>query len=304
MQAKFIFSLFLIGIIFLGWLGFQRFRPNLPSESSGLSKINVTATFYPLVEFTKQVGGETVIVTNLTRPGSEPHDFEPSPQDLVQLNNSDLLIFNGANFEPWITQVSTSLSPNVKIVDSSSDISLLMVNGTTDPHIWLDPVRASQQVDTITNSLITVNPDRAQLYTQNATGYKQQLADLDRDFRESLANCQLNQIVTSHDAFQYLAERYGLEVMSVSGLSPDEEPSPQAMAEIVQFVRQTGISYIFFESLVSPKLSETIALETGAQTIVFNPLEGLSTEELQQGKNYLSVQQENLRALKTALVCQ
>jgi zinc transport system substrate-binding protein len=164
-------------------------------------------------------------------------------------------------------------------------------------------VLAGKQADNIAAGMAKADPNNAEAYKANAAEYKRKLLVLDGDFRTGLAQCARRDIVTSHQAFAYLGGRYGLEVKPISGISPDEEPSPQKLAEVAQFVRVNRVKFIFFETLASPKLSETIARETGAKTIVFNPLEGLSDAEMAQGKNYLSVQRENLENLRIALDC-
>ncbi|MHB1464867.1 MAG: metal ABC transporter solute-binding protein, Zn/Mn family, partial [Thermoleophilia bacterium] len=172
-----------------------------------------------------------------------------------------------------------------------------------DPHVWLDPVLAQREVDNIRDGLIRADPKDRSVYEQNAAAYNQKLAGLDGAFRSGLASCARRDIVTSHQAFTYLGKRYGLDVMAISGLSPDEEPPPQKLAEVAQFARQHNIHYIFFERLVNPKLSQTIATEVGAQTLVFDPLEGLTQQEAGRGEDYLSVQRENLANLRRAMEC-
>jgi zinc transport system substrate-binding protein len=282
------------------------------SSPSPSDKVVVTTSFYPLADFAAQIGKDLVTVHNLTPAGAEPHDYEPSPQDLVTLQNSKVFVYNGAGLEVWLDKLSDEVKQKVMMVNATQGVSLLTGDPEksdsasthpTDPHVWMDPVLASAEVENIKNGLITADPTHKEIYQQNATEYQKQLSQLDTDFREGLANCATNNIVTSHNAFQYLSKRYGVHVLSISGLSPDEEPAPKKLAEVVQFVDRHYIQYIFFESLVSPKLSETIAQETGAKTIAFNPLEGLSDEEIAKGKNYISIQRDNLAALRIALEC-
>jgi zinc transport system substrate-binding protein len=306
----------LTGIFVLGLLAYfltsQNPRHQTPL-SSAPEKIRVLTSFYPLAEFAQQVGLDKVAVQNLTPPGVEPHDFEPTPQDLIALQKSQVFIYNGAGLELWLDKLDPDIKKNVEFVNASQDLPLLSgetpdedhQNSTTrpDPHVWLDPVLASQQVNQVKNGLRAADPANTASYEQHAAEYQQKLLRLDESFRTGLAECERRDIVTSHNAFQYLAKRYNLNVLSISGLTPDEEPTPKALAEVADFVKEHQVKYIFFETLVSPKLAETIAQETGAQTIAFNPLEGLAEAELQQGKNYLSVQNDNLVALKTALGC-
>jgi zinc transport system substrate-binding protein len=278
------------------------------SSQAHPSTLTVTASFYPLAEFAQKVGGDKVHVHNLTPAGSEPHDFDPSPLDLVLLQNSQVFVYNGAGLELWLNKISDDVKQKVIMVNASEGMTLLKSSAdktaNTDPHVWMDPVLAIQEVEQIKLGLTKADPTNAPMFEHNATAYQKQLSDLDAEFQKGLAQCQTREIVTSHNAFQYLAQRYHLKVLSISGLSPDEEPSPKKLVEVVEFAKQHHVKYIFFETLVSSKLSETIGKETGAQTIAFNPLEGLTPAEIKAGKDYISIQQENLAALRTALQCQ
>jgi zinc transport system substrate-binding protein len=271
-------------------------------------RLPVTTSFYPLYEFTQQVGKENVIVTNLTPPGSEPHDFDPKPQDIAKLEHSKLFIYNGAGLEKWVDKIKPDLQKNnTTIVEAMQNIQTISNSNTTsqtNPHLWLDPILAQQEVENIKTGLQKADPQNALLYETNATEYKAQLDELDAEIQQGLATCKKSDIITSHDAFAYYARRYKISVHAIAGLSPDEEPSPKQLAQIVKVAREKNITYIFFESLASPKLSDTIAKEVGAKTLVLNPIEGLTEGEISQGKNYISVQIENLNNLKIALECE
>ncbi len=293
-----------VGIISL-IVGVRMVMPSAPVDEN---KLQVTATFYPLAYLAQRIGGDFVQVTNLTPAGSEPHDFDPAPKDIVQLHRSGVFIYNGAGLEIWVDRVIPELEQEgVTIVNTTAAISLLPAPNqgaeTVDPHVWLDPVLYAKQAEAIAQAFSERDRVHAAIYNANAQALQRELAQLDQEFVFGLKACTTHTIVTSHAAFQYLARQYGLTMVSVSGISPDEEPSPARMAEIAQFVHDHKVGYIFFESLVSPRLSETIAHETGAKTIAFNPLEGLSKEEMAQGGTYISVQRENLHALQLALGC-
>ena len=274
-------------------------------------KIKVVASFYPLAEFAKQVGGNNVEVVNMTPPGAEPHDFEPSPQDIVNAYSSNLFIFNGSGFDPWAEKIRPELeNKGVAVINMTEYFDLLKgveeheeaeekdhEAEETDPHIWLDPVLAKKEVEIIRDALKKIDPINSELYESNATQYLTQLSVLDKKYKDGLASCNLRDLVASHGAFGYLAKRYALNVVSIAGFSPEEEPSPKRMAEIADLARSKKINYIFFETLVSPKLAETIAREIGAKTLVFNPIEGLTEDELEKGANYISVMEENLNNL-------
>lgn len=274
----------------------------LTSRPPQTSRMTVAASFYPLYEFAKNVGGDKVAATNVTPAGAEPHDFEPSPQTLASLQDAKVLIYNGGTFEPWIDAFLRDYKH--RAVKASEGIPLAEGHEGRDPHYWLDPVLAAQAVNTIRDSLMAAAPEHADYFRQNAAAYTTQLMQLDADFKGGLQNCGNRTIVTSHEAFTYLAKRYGLELIPIAGISPEEEPSPAKLAEISTLVRSKGIQYVFFESLASPRLADTIAQETGAKTATLDPIEGLNDEDQQKGKDYLAIQRENLSALRTALGCQ
>lgn len=280
-------------------------------------KVRVTATIYPLYDFASNVGGEKVELRSLLPPGAEPHHWEPAPRDLVKLGESKVLIYNGVGMEPWLDKTLKNVDRgSIVLVDCSAGVKLIegekhdghegghkddhKKGEMSDPHIWLDPANAALMVDNILSGLVKADPANRDYYTENAVKYKAKLADLDDRYKSALAGAGIRKFVVSHDSFGYLARRYGLEQVPIRGLSADSEPGPARMAEIVGLVREHGIKYIFYESLVSPGVSEAIARETGARTLVLNDMAGLTEKEISQGKNYLSVMEENLEKLKIA----
>lgn len=262
-------------------------------------KIKVVTSFYPLYFFASEIGGDLAQVSNITPAGAEPHDYEPTAQDVAFIQNSKLLILNGGGFEPWGEELkeNTELSETL-IIGAGEDLI-----SQNDPHVWLSLPLATQMVDRIAEGFSKIDSENQFYYQSNADDLKKNLQELDSRFRNELANCGQKSIVTSHAAFSYLAAAYGLQQMAISGLSPDAEPSAKQLAETVEFAKTNGVKYIFFESLVSPKLAETIANEVGAQTLVLNPIEGLSEGDLAAGKNYLTEMGANLDNLKIALEC-
>lgn len=268
--------------------------------SPDTGKVQVVTSFYPLYEFARQVTGTDAAVTNLIPAGTEPHDWEPTPKDLAALQKAQLFVYIGAGFEGWAGQVLGSLSrPGPTALPVTEGMALR----DGDPHAWLDPVLAQEMVGRIRDALIQVDPAHKDGYAARAKAYIDALAALDSRYRQSLAGCGRKEFVTSHAAFRYLAERYGLAMHSISGLSPEVEPTPQQMAETLKFAKEHQVKYIFFETLADPKVSQAIARELGARTLVLNPVEGLTAEEQAQGKNYISVMDENLANLRTALEC-
>lgn len=267
-----------------------------PSVQS--DKVAVVATFYPLAELARQVGGDFISVTNITPAGAEPHDYEPTPQDILAIHTARIFLVNGAGIDGWAEKI-TDL-PDTKVLKMQS---LLGLDGALDGHFWLDPILYAQEIEFVRDALITADPEHGDAYTVNAAAYAAQLMNLDIAYKNGLANCTQTSIITSHEAFGYLAKRYNFTQISIAGFSPDKEPSPKAIADLATLAKTQGISTIFFESLVSPRLAQTVATEIGAQALVLNPLEGFTEAEITAGKNYLSVMQENLQNLRIARTC-
>jgi zinc transport system substrate-binding protein len=269
-------------------------------------KIKVVTSFYPLFFFASQIGQDKADVFNITPAGAEPHDYEPTAQEVARIENSQLLILNGG-VEAWGDKIKADLkAKNIPIIQAGEGLVNKDVkegSALADPHVWLDPKLAKIEAQKIVDAFITIDPQNKEYYLKNSQNLNQQLDSLDGLFRQGLAACKKQDIVTSHAAFGYLATAYGFHQIAISGLSPDAEPSTQKLAEVADFVKKNSIKYIFFESLVSPKFSDTIAQETGAQTLVLDPLEGIPDNELAKGSTYLSVMKNNLANLQIALEC-
>lgn len=269
-------------------------------SQSDTKKIKVTTSFYPLSYLVERIGGNAVFVTNLTPVGSEPHDFEPSTRDIALLEKQDLIVLSGGGLEGYADKIAQNINTDKTTILLVGE---QLMSDPKDPHVWLDPVLYSKQAEIVGAALMKLDPINAKMYTKNMKELNEDLEKLNNDFMKGLANCKQRSIVTSHNAFGYLAKRYGLKQVALSGLSPDEEPSSKTLTEITAFAKNNDIHYIFFEELVDPKIAETIASEVGAGTLVFSPLEGLTRDDVSEGKTYLSVQRENLANLKIALDC-
>lgn len=265
---------------------------------------DVVASFYPLQFVTERVGGELVTVTNLTEPGVEPHDLELAPQDLGVLNDADLAVYL-AGFQPAVDDaVAQKSEGQVLEVGDTADLSLTYEadgDALNDPHFWLDPMRMADVADEVALSLSQVDPPAQATFEANAAELRSELETLDATFRKGLADCERRQLVTSHTAFGYLADSYDLEQVGLTGLSPDAEPNPQQLATVTEFVRDNDVQTIFYETLVSPDVAETVANATGANTDVLDPLEGLS--DASQGDDYLQVMKSNLANIRAGLPC-
>lgn len=286
----------------------QKTDTNVEDQIQNPKTLNIVTTFYPIGEFAREVGGEHVRVTVLTPAGTEPHEYEPTPQQIASVYQSDIFFLNGGEVDVWATDLIPELSArNITVTQMSSVIDLLRIeeNGEEnfDPHFWLDPLFAVKEVELIRDTLSLVDPAHKDDYAKNSGVYIGKLLALNQTFSSGLATCDQRTVVASHDAFSYLANRYHFDVLHLLGLSPEEEPSAGRLAEIATEAKQKGIRFIYFETLVSPKLSETIAREIGANTLVFNPIEGLTAEQTNAGETYISLMQENLKNLKIGMLC-
>lgn len=285
--------------------------------AAGDGRLRVLTSFYPMYDFACKIGGDCIDVTNMVPSGTEPHDWEPSTNDLKNLEKADVFIYNGADTEPWADDLLVSRSDTLHVVEASENVELRTTDGEHehahehedadhhhgdfDPHVWLDPENAKIEMEAIRDALCAADPENSTVFQSNYEKYAAELDALDAEFREKLAPLPNRTIVVAHEAFGYLCDAYGLTQVGIEGLSPDSEPDPGRMAEVIDFVREHSISTIFFEELVSPKVAEAIASETGAQAKMLSPLEGLSDEQAAAGADYFSVMHDNLAALMEAL---
>ncbi|NOV03879.1 metal ABC transporter substrate-binding protein [Paenibacillus planticolens] len=289
------------------------------SSSSSNGKLSVVTTFYPMYEFTKQVAGDHAEVIALIPAGAEPHDWEPSAKDMKKVKNADVFVYNGI-VEGWAEQALSSAGNQKRVVvEASKGIELMeglpeededhkdkdhkeaAEGKKMDPHVWLDPALAQKEVESIAAGLSQADPAHKEDYRKNADVYIGKLKALDENYRTSLGQVKQKDFVTQHAAFGYLAKQYGLTQVPIAGLSPEEEPSPAQMADIITFAKANQVKTIFFETLVDPKVAQTIAKELNAKTAVLNPLEGLTDEEKKQNLDYIGIMTNNLEALKKAL---
>jgi len=276
-------------------------------DANKSSKLQVSASFYPLYFFSSQIGGIKADVYNVTPAGSEPHDYAPTTRDIARIENGNMLVLNGG-VEAWADRVRVNLEgTDVRVIIAGKDLlsKQFVEEGAVqkDPHIWLNPELAKKQVAKIVEGYIAIDSKNSAYYKNNQQLLDQKLDQLDQQYRDGLKSCQTRNIVTSHAAFAYLAEQYGLTQIAISGLSPDEEPSARQLASASNFAKENNVQYIFFESLISPKLSETIASEVGAKTLTLDPIEGIADNDIKQGKDYFTVMQQNLKSLQLALQC-
>ncbi len=274
------------------------------------SKITVVATFYPLQYLAQRIGGDRAKASGLVPPGAEPHDFEPSPQDMVAIQRGNLFIYNSAGLEPWASRVVASLPANGPVaVNATQGLPLRTASAhggegnDPDPHVWLDPRLYGQQAQLIHDAMVKADQPGGAVYDANLLNLQEDLTKLETEMRNGLASCRRNTIVSAHQAFEYMAERFGLRQLALAGLAPEVEPSPARMKELVQEIKDTGATYVFFESLTTPAVAQAVARETGAKTLVLNPLEGLTQDQLRAGDDYFTIMRQNLANLRAALEC-
>jgi zinc transport system substrate-binding protein len=264
-------------------------------SSDAAGRPTVVASFYPLAWVADGVAAPGTHVVDLTPAGAEPHDLELTPQDLETLQDADLVLYLGHGFQPAVEKAVESRSgPSLDLLATQQLRPSAEEGATADPHVWLDPSRLAR---------IAIAVGGALHRRQAAQEVAGDLGALDREFRNGLAHCHRHEIVTSHAAFGYLADRYGLEQVALTGLSPEAEPSPRDLEKLVNHVRRTGANVVFTETLVSPRLAETIAREAGAATAVLDPIEGLTSDEVDAGEDYVSRMRWDLATLRKGLGC-
>nr|MDT0662420.1 metal ABC transporter substrate-binding protein [Micromonospora sp. DSM 115978] len=290
-------------------------------------RVDVVAAFYPLQFVAERVGGDAVNVTNLAKPGAEPHDLELNPGQVGEVTEAELIVYL-KGFQPAVDEAieqsggdrSFDVATVAPLLDASAgghtheeegehadedehadeEAEHADESGGKDPHVWLDPTRLATIGEQLAERLGAADPDRAADYTARAGTLRAELETLDQEYAAGLRTCQRREIVVSHTAFGYLADRYDLEQVGITGLTPEDDPSPQRLAEVAEEAREHGATTIFFETLVSPKVAETIAREVGAQTAVLDPIEGLQPGS---DDDYFAIMRSNLTTLKTALSC-
>lgn len=269
------------------------------SNTSKQGKLKTAASFFPMAEFTRAVGGDLVDVETLVPDGVEPHDWEPSPRDLTRLGKAQIFVYNGF-VESWSDAALEALSER-KITALEAGQNLCKISGRLDPHVWVSPAKALLEVERITETFCKVDPQHAERYKSNSQKYCQELQKLDRELKELSKTAKHKKFITAHAAFGHLAADYDLEQLAIAGISPEAEPTPKDLQKLVRLVKQEQVKYIFMETLASPKLTELIAKETGAKILVLDPLEGLDEEGRQLKLTYLKIMQNNIKNLRRAL---
>ncbi|MFR9281097.1 MAG: metal ABC transporter substrate-binding protein [Peptoniphilus lacrimalis] len=304
-------------------------------ESNG--KLNVYASVYPIYDFTKKIGGDKINLSMLTKPGEEPHHYEPSSDDIKNLSKADLFIYNGAGLESFTDKIIES-NPDLKTCQASEGVDLIKAthdhdhdhdccqnnddadhnhnheakenhssheeehhHGMYDPHTWLSIKNAKIEMENIKNKLSEIDPDNASYYQKNFDKYAKMCDDLDKEYSQKISVLPNRVMVVSHQAFGYLCGDYGLSQVPIKNISNEDEPDAQTMAQIIDYIKKNNIKYICVEEMTSTKIADTIKAETGAQIKVLSPVETLTQEQMDKGEDYFSIMENNLKILEEVL---
>jgi zinc transport system substrate-binding protein len=280
-----------------------------PSLARAENKIKVVTTLFPLYDFARNVGRDLVDVSLLIPPGVEAHAFEPKLRDIFRISQADIFIYPGRYMEPWVQDLLEGVdNKNLLVIDASKGVSLIGEKGRGagfDPHIWLDFSNARIMVENILAALAEKDPLNRDSYEKNARSYEEKLTALDEKCRQAFSSCQHRIFIyAGHPAFGYFAKRYALTYSSpYKGFSPDAEPAPQAIMELIGKLKGNGLSCVYYEELLSPKLAEMISRETGARMLPLNGAHNISKEDFDAGVTFLSLMEANLDNLKKGLSC-
>lgn len=280
-------------------------QPQAQTATPAKNKLKVVTSFYPLYDFASHIAGNRANVSSLIPPGVEPHEWEPTLNDVRRVRDADILVINGAGFEGWSTGIGAKTLVNTT---EGLDLRLTQNDGrdhtVVNPHIWLDPIFAKHQVDMMRAAFARADPANAEYYDENAKKFSAELDALDSSIRQDFASCKKSDFISFHDAFKWFAQRYGLVQHSIQGISPEGEVLPQKIQETVNLARSLGLKVIYSENLVDSRLSDVIASEIpSAKVLVLSPIEGISNTEKANGIGYIEKMKENLANLKDGLEC-
>lgn len=315
------------GAVALGLVAVSACSSSDAAEGGSDGKLKVVASFYPMQYLAEQIGGANVSVTTLTKPGVEPHDLELKPRQTAELNDSGLILYL-KGVQPAVDDAIAESGVEHKV--DAATLTTLENHGTgaghdhgheesgheeaahedehghdgeseagADPHIWLDPVKYAEVAEGVGKALGKADPDHAADYTKNADALVSKLNGLNTDFEQGLKNSSTKTFITTHSAFGYLAERYGLDQEGIAGVDPESEPSPARIKELQTIAKEEKVTTVFFETLASDRTAKTLADDAGLRTDVLDPLEGITDRS--KGDDYMEVMRSNLAALQKAL---
>ncbi len=279
---------------------------HIETQTTSTKRITIATTFYPLFDLTRSIAGDKADVYSIVPTDAEPHEYEETPQDIIKLNKADAFVTMGIQFAGFENKLIEAT--NIKIIPAGKNIPLIDVKNElgdpsdesgNDPHIWVSPKNAVKMAENIRDGLIELDPENKDYYANNADSLIASLISLDADYASGLKDCKQDTILAAHDAYSYLARDYGFRSYFISGLTPESEPSPQQIKRLIDLAEQKHLKYIFYEEVVDPRISQTIAEQVGAITMPLSPVENVP----EVSKTYVEVMQENLNRLKIALEC-
>lgn len=324
-KGKRIWKTFIISLVILLMSGCSK---NTDHEEINSGRLKIITTLFPQYDFVKEIGKDKVDVNLLLPPGVESHSYEPTPKDMVDIKNADIFIYTGEYMEPWAKKIADNIEGyNLIITDASEGVELLEGHGheedehegheneedenedhahdhsDKDPHIWLDPIYAQKMIDNITVALTKADKENKEFYIKNAEEYKKQLDLLDKEIAEALEKVNSKKVIYGgHSAFSYFARRYNLEFITpYNGFSPNAEPTPKMIIELIKNIEDAGVKSIFYEELIDPKVAKIISSETGAKMILLHGAHNLSKEEIESDVRYIDIMKGNLERLKEGL---
>ncbi len=266
--------------------------------------MRVAVAFYPIEEIVRRVGGADVEITDLVPPGDEPHEFEPTAQEVTRLEDADIVFYFGSDFQPSLERAIDALPDAVQRVDLlQSGMTLRTVDDGVDPHVWLDPRNMQSMTQMVTQVLGRHVPEQASTFASNATAYVDELAALNHEFTTGLAHCAVPVLITTHEAFGYLAKAFGLTQVGIAGISPGDEPSAKQLEAIAELASRNDVTTVFFEENLPPDLATTVAGEIGAEVSSLATAESLTQSQLDAGDSYLSLMRDNLQSLRSGMGC-
>lgn len=272
-------------------------------------QLQVFTTIFPLEDFARVIGGEHVHVTNLIPVGADAHTFEPTAREMIEVAEGDMFIYNGAGLEGFVTALLESIqNEQVIIVEATENIELLSIQtekGQTaydeDPHVWLDPMMAIEMAASIKDAFIQVRPELAQSFTANFEQLKEDLLEIDEQFKEMVANAKKDTFLVSHQGYSYWEKRYGIKQMSITGLSPTNEPTQRQLEQLITKAKEEQIQYVLFEKGLHTKMDDVVKDALGADVLYLHNLETLQEENIESGETYISLMKKNIDALQKAL---
>ncbi|MBB5326267.1 zinc transport system substrate-binding protein [Anoxybacillus tepidamans] len=310
MKIKSLLSVLLVVILTL--FGCNKQEATEPSKNKNV--LTVYTTVYPLEDFAQKIGGDYVQAKSIYPPGVEAHTFEPTTRTIKQLADADAFIYIGEGMEGFVDQtIQTLKNEHVTLVEGAKGIEFLDStreheengeehnDGDKDPHVWLDPVLSVQIAENIKNALIELKPEAKDTFEKNFASLKQQLQQLDEQFQTIVKNAPKKEILVSHAAYGYWTKRYGIQQLSIAGLSPSNEPSQKELAQIIDTAKKYHIRYVIFEQNVTPKVADIVKNEIGADVLRLHNLEARTKEDIEKNKDYIAIMKENLEVLKKAL---